>query len=94
MLKIIVLSLAVSASPLVTRTERAAIRSAAWEVLYAAGAEPELAPEITKLKVLDRQGELVSVSIAAIEFGPYLYNCTFQYDLAKKAVVANSVRCR
>jgi hypothetical protein len=76
-----------------TKSQRQDMKRIALEIMLKQGAELELSPEVTSLKIISEDGKSAVVNFSGIEWGPYEYKCQFTYSFEQKAAVPGSVSC-
>lgn len=76
-----------------SRTQMQDIKRAAFSVMIAGGAELELSPEVTKLKIKSETSEFALVEFQGVEFGPAWFHCTFTYSFKLKGAVPGTAKC-
>ncbi len=94
-MKLIFLSLFISlyAFASVTPEQFRAIQKESIGVMMDLGADPDLNPRVTSVKVLSTLGSRVKVKFSYIENLYGKKNCTFYYDLETEAAVPRSALC-
>lgn len=94
-MKLFLIALIVCTSALasVAPAEMKEIRRSATEVMYLLGAQSQLNPAVTRVRIIDELGSRVKVQFTFTEYSYGSRTCTYDFDLNSNNVVSNSWLC-